>query len=111
MTTTTTTKIHRKWPRTEALIDPSLIEQQCAVGGAYRGGVVEHPHAVRLDEGLPALLDVGDVAEAGQQALADQHVAVARVVAVPVVVRQKQGGHVPPVHRPPRVALYAPAQI
>ena len=73
---------------------------------AYGGCVVEDPHAVRLDEGSPAALDVGDVPEAGQQALPDQHVPLPGVVAVPVLVGEQQEGDVPSVHRPPRVGLY-----
>ena len=73
--------------------------------GAYGGGVVEDSHAVGLDEGSPAALDVGDVPEAGQQALPDQHVPLSGVVAVPVLVGEQQDGDVPSVHRPPRVGL------
>lgn len=73
--------------------------------GTHGGGVVQDPHAIGLDEGFPAQLDVGDVPEAGQQPFADQHVAMPRVVAVPVLVERQQDGHATAVGGSPCIRL------
>lgn len=55
----------------------------------HSGRVVKDPHAISLYEGFPAQLGVGYVPEAGQQPFANQHVAMPRVVAVPVLVQSQ----------------------
>lgn len=69
----------------------------CAIV-THSGCIVEYPHAIGLYESLPAQFDVGDVPKAGQQAFADQHMALPCVIAVPVLVHRQQGGHVCTVH-------------
>lgn len=72
---------------------------------SYSRGVVENPHAICVDEGLPAQLDVGDVFDATQNALANEHVSVARVIAVPVLIDGEQNWHVSPVYCSPGIHL------
>lgn len=64
----------------------------------HGGGVVEDPHAVSLYEGLSAELDVGNVLEADQQAFTYQHMAMPRVIAMPIQVQSKQDRHVVAIH-------------
>lgn len=84
------------------ILHRSTVRRQPRTHG---GCVVQDPHAVGLDEGFSAQLDVGDVPEAGQQPFADQHVAVPRVVAVPVLVESQQGGHAAAVGGAPCIRL------
>lgn len=69
----------------------------------HSGGVVEDSHPVSVDKGLAAQLDVGDVLQAAQDALADEYVAVARIVAVPILIDVQQDGNMD--HRPLGVRL------
>lgn len=69
----------------------------------HSGCVVKDPHAISLYEGFPAQLDVGYVAEAGQQTFANQHVAMPRVVPVPVLVQSQYDRYMAAVHCTPSV--------
>lgn len=83
--------------------NPTL--DQCKTLFSYSRGVVENPHAIRVDEGLPAQLDIGEVFDATQNAFANEHMSVARVIAVPVLIDGEQNWHVPPVYRSPGIHL------
>ncbi len=53
---------------------------------SYSGCVIKDPHPIGVYEGLPAKLNVSEVFDASQNALADDHMAVTCVIAVPILV-------------------------
>lgn len=53
---------------------------------SYSGCVIKDPHPTGVYEGLPAQLNVSDVFDASQDALADDHMAVTCVIAMPILV-------------------------
>lgn len=68
------------------------------VAHTYGGGAVENSHPISVEEGLPAQLDVGDIPDASQDALADVGMPVPCVITVPVLVDGQQGRNIGPVH-------------
>lgn len=67
--------------------------------------VVKDPHAIGLYEGFPAQLDVGYVPQAGQQPFANQHMAMPRVIAVPVLVQSQYDRYLMAIHCTPSIHL------
>lgn len=74
-------------------------------GVTYLSDAEEQLQAPRRLEGLLARAHSRDVPQAEQKAPAEEHEAVGRVVAVPILVQPEQAAHVALVHRPAAVGL------
>lgn len=57
-------------------------------------------------EGLPTRPEGDDVPETEQEPVADQHIGVGHVVAVPVLMQPEQAGDIASVHCPAAVRLW-----
>lgn len=72
----------------------------------YLCNAEESLQALGCQEGLPARPEGDNVPQTEQEPVADQHVGVGHVVAVPVLMQPEQAGDIASVHCPAAVRLW-----